>query len=68
MTNVLRVDITMVMLVAERAAAKAVAAEVQRQLSEQYPGLELNLSDNSVHIDGLKDLGLVIPGWEIEIV
>lgn len=70
--KVFRVDLEMVHLAAELAAAKAMAREVERQFHEQNPGYTIALRDdgNWCSFPGITSLDIALDdkAWDIEYI
>lgn len=60
------VDLEMLHLAMELAVAAAGRAEVERQFSEQYPNLTLNLRNYNVDIENMSNLAIDIPNFDVE--
>lgn len=62
------VNMGLVHLVIEQAAAFAARGEVERQFREQHPRLQLSLSDCTVDFPSFDRLNLDVPGWDVRFV
>lgn len=60
------VDIEMLHLAAELAAAAAAKAELERQFSEQYPNMVLNVKDYNVDFTNIESFTLDISNFDVE--
>lgn len=60
------INTEMLYLAMELALAAAGKAEVQRQFSEQYPNLTLNLRDYNVDISSIGNLTININNFDVE--
>lgn len=60
------VDTEMLHLAMELAMAAAGRAEVERQFSEQYPNLKLNLRNYNVDIGTIRNIKVGIPNFDVE--
>jgi len=62
-------NVELLHLAIELATSEAVRIEAQRQFSEQFPGMALQIDDADVRIPGIEPerIRLNVPGWKVEL-
>lgn len=66
--KILKVNMVLLHLAVEQAAAEAAQQEVRRQFREQFPLLDVEFGNATMDFPYFESLNITVPGYDVELV